>query len=232
VARLRSELATADAVGRHAKEKEIRRLERKLTATEASYQVYKYAGNAIDERYLSRMSDGAERWTLTRGDANHYTKADAEAIAKRQGSVFIGHTVGIVRSDRDYKPGAGIVSQWTGTAQAPAARRNPIGARARARPPAGKVTRRVAAASGLFRSFTGRPGKPAGYVDIPDDDVLVIVGNCEAIAYNAVRGGKRSSYQHEFAKKSRPVLAASSDGNRLYLIAGKYRFTARGIVDR
>lgn len=90
---------------------------------------------------------------------------------------------------------------------------------------------RVQAARGLFSSFTGKPGKPAGYVDIPDDDVLVMVGNCEAIAYNAVRNGKRQSYQHEFAKKSRPILAASSDGKRLYLVAGSYRFTARGIVD-
>lgn len=84
----------------------------------------------------------------------------------------------------------------------------------------------------LFEDFTGHTAKVEGTFDIPADDTLVIVGECEAIAYNATRDGETHSYQHEFKKSSRPVLAVSHDGERLYLLAGAYKFTHRGIEDR
>lgn len=84
----------------------------------------------------------------------------------------------------------------------------------------------------LFEDFTGSPGKIEGTIQLPYDDTLVIVGECEAIAYNATRDGETHSYQHEFLKASRPVLAVSHDGQRLYLLAGAYKFTHRGIEDR
>lgn len=84
----------------------------------------------------------------------------------------------------------------------------------------------------LFEDFTGAGGKVLGAVEVPADDVMVTIGNVEAIAYNTIRDGKRQSYQHEFKPSSRPVLAVSHDGRRLYLLAGAYRFTDRGIEDR
>lgn len=86
-----------------------------------------------------------------------------------------------------------------------------------------------------FEDFTGAKGEVIGVADVPDlkdDDTLVIIGECEAIAYSAVRDGARASYQHEFKKSSRPTLAVSFDGSRLFLLAGAYKFTARGIEDK
>lgn len=91
---------------------------------------------------------------------------------------------------------------------------------------------KVQAALKLFEDFTGHSAKVEGRVEIPGDDVLVIVGECEAIAYTATRDGETHSYQHEFKKSARPVLAVSHDGERLYLLAGAYKFTNRGIEDR
>lgn len=85
----------------------------------------------------------------------------------------------------------------------------------------------------LFEDFTGHPGDNVERHALPpQDDVLVIVGECEAIAYTATRDGETASYQHEFKKSSRPVLAVSHDGSRLYLLAGAYKFTSHGIEDR
>jgi hypothetical protein len=94
------------------------------------------------------------------------------------------------------------------------------------------ATSKQARARALFEDFTGHAGEPVATVNLPADDVLVLVGNCEAIAYNTVRDGKRERYVHEFRSKSRPVLAVSHDGERLYLLAGAYKFTHRGIEDR
>ena len=91
---------------------------------------------------------------------------------------------------------------------------------------------KVKAALKLFEDFTGHDATVEGHFDLPHDDVLTIIGECEAIAYNATRDGETHSYQHEFAKASRPVLAVSHDGSRLYLLAGAYKFTHRGIEDR
>ncbi len=92
--------------------------------------------------------------------------------------------------------------------------------------------RRTKQALALFEDFTGHQGEVMGTQEVPSDDTLVIVGECDAIAYTATRDGETASYQHEFRKKSRPVLAVSHDGNRLYLLAGAYKFTHRGIEDR
>ena len=84
-----------------------------------------------------------------------------------------------------------------------------------------------------FAALTGINGVDVHAVDVPaQDDVLVIIGRCEAIAYSAVRDGELSSYQHEFRPESQPMLAVSFDGRRLYLLEGKYEFTSHGIEDR
>lgn len=94
------------------------------------------------------------------------------------------------------------------------------------------IDRKVAAARRLFTSFTGLDANELQEIEVPQvDEVLLSVGHCEAIAYETVRDGKVQSFQHEFSRKARPVLAVSHDGRRLYLLAGAYRFTHRGIVD-
>ncbi len=93
--------------------------------------------------------------------------------------------------------------------------------------------RRIRQAKRLFSDFTGMDGEVVEQADIPPtDDVMVIVGICEAIAYTATRDGETHSYQHEFSPEARPALAVSHDGQRLYLLAGAYEFTAHGIEDR
>lgn len=92
---------------------------------------------------------------------------------------------------------------------------------------------KIKQAARLFEDFTGMSGEVADEQDVPPvDDVMVIVGICEAIAYTATRDGETASYQHEFSPNARPALAVSHDGRRLYLLAGAYRFTAHGIEDR
>ncbi|MDW8259325.1 MAG: hypothetical protein RML32_07760 [Gammaproteobacteria bacterium] len=94
-------------------------------------------------------------------------------------------------------------------------------------------SRKIEAARKRFEAFTGMTATTVEEIEVPPlDDVLFVVGECEAIAYNTVRDGIVQSFQHEFRKKSRPVLAVSSDGRRLYLLAGAYKFTDRGIEDR
>ena len=92
---------------------------------------------------------------------------------------------------------------------------------------------KIKQAARLFTDFTGMKGEVVGEEDVPPvDDVMVVVGICEAIAYQATRDGETASYQHEFHPSARPALAVSHDGRRLYLIAGSYEFTAHGIEDR
>lgn len=91
---------------------------------------------------------------------------------------------------------------------------------------------RVNQAERLFEDFSGHfPGKQFK-IPVPDDDVALAFGKVIAIQYETVRDGKRELYQHDFRSKSRPLLAASSDGYQLYLLGGKYQFTDRGIVDK
>lgn len=93
----------------------------------------------------------------------------------------------------------------------------------------------VRRAARLFEDFTGMAGRDAVPFDFrapAEGEALVYIGSVVAIAYEANRDKRTDHYEHEFRKSSRPVLAASSDGSRLYLLAGKYKFTARGIEDR
>ena len=85
----------------------------------------------------------------------------------------------------------------------------------------------------MFEDFTGHRADKLEQVDVPpQDDVLIVIGECEAIAYRATRDGETHSYQHEFSENARPALAVSHDGRRLYLLAGAYEFTSHGIEDR
>lgn len=93
----------------------------------------------------------------------------------------------------------------------------------------------MSAAAKLFEDFTGHPAdqsRKVAFRELKDGEQLVYVGRVCAIAYEATRDGDTEVFEHEFRASSRPVLAASSDGRRLYLLAGAYKFTHRGIEDR
>ena len=92
--------------------------------------------------------------------------------------------------------------------------------------------KRIAQAAKLYENFTGHRAKRIDTVSVPGDDVGIVIGKCSGIMYETVRDGKKEHYIHEFSKNSRPVFAVSFDGKRLYLLAGAYKFTERGIVDK
>lgn len=89
----------------------------------------------------------------------------------------------------------------------------------------------IETAARLFEEFTGHPAESIDVVTIPDYKTGIAVGKVLGIMYETVRDGVREKYIHEFSKKSRPVLACSFDGKQLYMIAGSYTFTDRGITD-
>lgn len=84
----------------------------------------------------------------------------------------------------------------------------------------------------LYENFTGHDSEEIGHVEKPTiPDVLAVIGEIEAIAYNTIREGKKERYIHEFAKKSRPLFCVTPDGKQIVLIGGSYNFTERGIID-
>lgn len=88
------------------------------------------------------------------------------------------------------------------------------------------------AAISLYQKFTGMDPEFIDTVHMKVDPVATAIGYCDGIMYSTVREGKKERYIHKFKKGSRPVLAVSSDGKQLYLLAGAYKFTDRGIVDK
>lgn len=98
-------------------------------------------------------------------------------------------------------------------------------------PVKGQKQARLDRAVRLYRDFTGMEPEHADTIRIPSHDVLLAVGFCDGIMYTTVREGQQEKYIHRFKQRARPVLASSFDGQQLYLIAGSYTFTDRGIVD-
>lgn len=94
-----------------------------------------------------------------------------------------------------------------------------------------RASRAVRRAKLRFANFTGHKGEVVGTVDMPHDDVLVIVGQLDGLLYTTVRDGKQESYVHQFAKGARPTLCVSADGKRTIVLGGKYKFTHRGYED-
>ena len=94
-----------------------------------------------------------------------------------------------------------------------------------------KKREKISQAIKLFQDFTGHDPQYIDTVRMPVHSVAMAVGHCIGIMYETVRDGKRERYIHRFKKGCRPVLSVSSDGKQLYLLAGAYTFTERGIVD-
>ena len=106
--------------------------------------------------------------------------------------------------------------------------------------PFGSASKRTQAAE-LFKEFTGhdahaeRAGDAARELGLPirrgGEIPLVAFGELLAVEYETIRDGVTERYRHAFRKSSRPLLAARHDGERIYIVGGRYRFTDRGIVD-
>lgn len=94
-----------------------------------------------------------------------------------------------------------------------------------------KIQKKIEAAISLYENFSGERPRFVDRVRLPVDTVVMAIGQLDAVMYSTVRDGKKEKYIHKFRKGSRPVLAASSDGKQLYILAGGYQFTDRGIVD-
>ncbi len=86
----------------------------------------------------------------------------------------------------------------------------------------------IAAAYRLFKSFHGRIPYKGEVREIQGQKVVALeVGEIVRIDYVAKAEG-RERY-HLFARSNRPVLFSSFDGSQLYILAGGYGFTSRGI---
>lgn len=84
----------------------------------------------------------------------------------------------------------------------------------------------------LFSDFRGND--PAGLkkVRLHVPKTGLVIGELDGVLYTTVRDGKTEKYIHEFKKRSRPLLIASSDGQSLHIVGGQYEFTNAGIEDR
>jgi hypothetical protein len=59
-----------------------------------------------------------------------------------------------------------------------------------------------------------------------------VLGEIDLIGYTARRDGKTERYGHHFRKRSRPLLASSTDGKQLHIVGGRYEVTEAGVEDR
>lgn len=94
------------------------------------------------------------------------------------------------------------------------------------------MKRAIRAAVKLYRDFREKEPKRLTTVDFDIPEAVMVIGHVEAIKYRTTHGGETELYEHPFQPGSRPLLVASSDGKQLLLLGGRYKFTARGIVDR
>lgn len=89
----------------------------------------------------------------------------------------------------------------------------------------------VKKAKSLYEKFREQPAAKARKVRIRLPRAVAVMGYCEFIGYSTTHAGEAKLYKHKFAKGSRPLLCAGPNDNQLYLVGGRFRVTARGIVD-
>jgi hypothetical protein len=58
---------------------------------------------------------------------------------------------------------------------------------------------------------------------------VAVMGYLDAVSYRTTVGREARRYKHTFARGCYPLLC--TDGKRLYILAGRYHVTERGIVD-
>lgn len=96
--------------------------------------------------------------------------------------------------------------------------------------------------SGLYQAFHGNPPREVKRLQIrlpKRGERLIKIGKLSSLQYEPEPPSQRtgSRFEHEFGdygykfrRGQEPLLAVSADGKQLYILAGRYRFSARGIV--
>ena len=98
-------------------------------------------------------------------------------------------------------------------------------------PTPGRIGRAYKRAVKLYQDFTGHDPKFLDEWSVSVPEVAMQVGKITGIMYTTKMDGKEQEFLHEFSGRSRPILAASADGNQLLILGGNYSFTDRGIID-
>lgn len=88
------------------------------------------------------------------------------------------------------------------------------------------------AAAQRLERFSGHKATSVMRVQEKDVKTGLVVGKLDGVLYSTVRDGNAEKYIHRFRNKSRPLLAASSDGTQLRIVGGQFEFTEAGIEDR
>jgi hypothetical protein len=84
-----------------------------------------------------------------------------------------------------------------------------------------------------LEEFTGHRAAKLEAFEIPDlrGRAGWALGPCTQISYIATRDGETFEFEHRFAKRSRPLLVSTDDGDQLLVLGGAYSVTDRGITD-
>jgi hypothetical protein len=90
----------------------------------------------------------------------------------------------------------------------------------------------LAQASERLKNFSGHKATEVLRVNDRNPKTGLVIGSLDGVLYTTTRDGKVEKYIHRFRRKSRPLLAASSDGKSLKIVGGRFEFTEAGIEDR
>jgi hypothetical protein len=105
----------------------------------------------------------------------------------------------------------------------PARRENP------ARRAGASLQPEVERAARLLEDFSGHRPTRVLRVERRVPKVGLVIGETDFVGYTTIRDGKVERYIHRFPRKSRPLLASSSDGTQLEILGGEFQFTEAGI---
>lgn len=155
------------------------------------------------------------------------TKAGHRELGHRySAAASIGH--GKTLSLAAYDALQGPYRQWLNTNKFPPRRGNP-----RKRPRKNPSVRDgLAQASERLQNFSGHKPTEVMRVQERNTKTGLVIGTLDGLLYTTVRDNKTEGYIHRFRRKSRPLLAASSDGKSLKIVGGRFEFTEAGIEDR
>ena len=87
-------------------------------------------------------------------------------------------------------------------------------------------------AAKLYEDFTGDVPQYIERVRVDVPEVVLLVGELDAVLYSCHRDGKLEHYKHTFRKTSRPLLVTNETGTALFVVGGRFSFTEKGIEDR
>jgi hypothetical protein len=112
------------------------------------------------------------------------------------------------------------------------ARPRPVTKKLKRNPAAASLDAAMRTAAARFSDFTGHEARVIGKIDFPQNPGAgLVIGPIVGLAYEANRDGESEQYFHRFKAAARPLLVASPDGRQLFIVGGRYNFTARGIED-